>query len=521
MRLTVKNFGPIEEAIDIVVSPMTIFVGPSNTGKSYLAMLVYSITKILLDHNERLLNIYQRNKHDKIIEGLIKDIGGKKASINYNELLKRIQDDNSAIVDKLFLSWARNMADDLKGKIMYYFGEEGKKIIEEDDNLVIEVKGQEDQLTLNLSSPDKSTLSSSKKEEIITRLMKVFTKEAKNLGSHRISEVEERYQVIEHLLKRIYEESCENFVGLLVGKHGPYLQSHYLPAIRGGIIQGHRTLVSALIGRASIAGVNAQSLSLLNGIIADFMDKLISLSDSDVAERLRLDRGEGSFRRMYHRYGIDPKEVGMKTKEIKKIGDKIESRIIGGKIKIKTSEVDYPDFFYMFKKGRKNHAVPLMNASSMVSELAPVSLFIRHYVCYGDLLILEEPEAHLHSAAQLEIAKILAQLVDAGVYVLVITHSDYILEQIGNCILAEKVSQPDTGKKTLQPLKESDTSVYLFNRSKREKSKNIIVKEVQFDSETGIVTEDHLAVSSSLYNESVSLLNESINLLEAKDGNDD
>ena len=42
MKLTVKNFGPIGEAKDIRISPMTLFVGPSNTGKSYLAVLLYA-----------------------------------------------------------------------------------------------------------------------------------------------------------------------------------------------------------------------------------------------------------------------------------------------------------------------------------------------------------------------------------------------------------------------------------------------------------------------------------------------
>ena len=44
MKLTVKNFGPIRKAT-VDVKPMTVFVGPSNTGKSYLAMLIYTIAK--------------------------------------------------------------------------------------------------------------------------------------------------------------------------------------------------------------------------------------------------------------------------------------------------------------------------------------------------------------------------------------------------------------------------------------------------------------------------------------------
>ena len=40
--LKVTNFGPIVEA-DIELRPLTVFVGPSNTGKSYLAILIYAL----------------------------------------------------------------------------------------------------------------------------------------------------------------------------------------------------------------------------------------------------------------------------------------------------------------------------------------------------------------------------------------------------------------------------------------------------------------------------------------------
>ena len=42
IKLKVTNFGPIAEA-DIELRPMSVFVGPSNTGKSYLAVLIYAL----------------------------------------------------------------------------------------------------------------------------------------------------------------------------------------------------------------------------------------------------------------------------------------------------------------------------------------------------------------------------------------------------------------------------------------------------------------------------------------------
>ena len=40
LQLSVSNFGPIAKA-EIDLRPLTVFVGPSNTGKSYLAILIY------------------------------------------------------------------------------------------------------------------------------------------------------------------------------------------------------------------------------------------------------------------------------------------------------------------------------------------------------------------------------------------------------------------------------------------------------------------------------------------------
>ena len=55
----------------------------------------------------------------------------------------------------------------------------------------------------------------------------------------------------------------------------------------------------------------------------------------------------------------------------------------------------------------------------MVAELAPIVFFLRGIVKAGDTLIVEEPEAHLHPAAQTRIAGALAQLIhprDVGIW---------------------------------------------------------------------------------------------------------
>ena len=43
VEIAVKNFGPIAEA-KIDLRPLTVLVGPSNTGKTYFATLMYGLT---------------------------------------------------------------------------------------------------------------------------------------------------------------------------------------------------------------------------------------------------------------------------------------------------------------------------------------------------------------------------------------------------------------------------------------------------------------------------------------------
>ena len=48
-RIEVADFGPIRHA-DVAMRPLTVFAGPSNTGKSYLAMLIYALHECFGPH---------------------------------------------------------------------------------------------------------------------------------------------------------------------------------------------------------------------------------------------------------------------------------------------------------------------------------------------------------------------------------------------------------------------------------------------------------------------------------------
>ena len=111
MKLTVKNFGPIREARNIDISQMTIFVGPSNTGKSYLAMLIYSIFKVFADM-EYVWEISRRIRRE--------DEDYSTAFDN----LRQSRSTASSEIETCFFQWAQATSDVWKNQVVYCFGEE-------------------------------------------------------------------------------------------------------------------------------------------------------------------------------------------------------------------------------------------------------------------------------------------------------------------------------------------------------------------------------------------------------------
>ena len=138
-------------------------------------------------------------------------------------------------------------------------------------------------------------------------------------------------------------------------------------------------------------------MPILSGVLADFLEQFIELGD--------LPRS-GSRRN-------------------EKLAARLEKAILGGSIRHEGSEnreISYPSFFYLPDGWKED--LPLMRASSMVSELAPVVLYLRHIVRSGVVLIIEEPESHLHPAMQVKFTRLLATAVRSGIRIIMTTHSE-------------------------------------------------------------------------------------------------
>ena len=115
------------------------------------------------------------------------------------------------------------------------------------------------------------------------------------------------------------------------------------------------------------------------------------------------------------------------------------SKIIKGEIYFDEEEDNFS-----FKKisGKKKIKIDILNSASGIKSLGILQLLDRSEEFNKNLLlIIDEPEVHLHPDWQVEYAKLLVQLVKQGVKVLITSHSPYLIEALNKFSKEEKLGE--------------------------------------------------------------------------------
>lgn len=150
-----------------------------------------------------------------------------------------------------------------------------------------------------------------------------------------------------------------------------------------------------------------------------------------------------------------------------------------------------------FMPYRSNNAVlPLHHSSSTVKTLFGLVFYLEHLAEEGDCLMIDEPELNLHPDNQRLMAKVLAQLVNAGLKVIVSTHSDYFVRELNNLIMLKMdfpgatELQKKYGYQDDELLAGKQVSAYLFDDKK--------ITPMILDEEEGVIAETFDAVINDL-----------------------
>ena len=463
VQLSVQNFGPIASA-DIDLRPLTVFVGQSNTGKTYLAALIYALhqnfegfsrvpwasrTFTLLDFRYRYPSRHRHSEpHAELDEEMLDALG----KLNTPGRPFKVSD----------LPWqARAVL---------------QHSLEDDESLEAQVKRCFD--LESVSDLVRTTRDFPHNEMEISLTVR---KNKQRCWNFNLRNANARTTVKGHVDENIVllpprdltDRGVLDFgdlVRLLSVSGLNIADAYYLPAARSGIMQSHRVIAKSLVKRSTRGGLEPLGdIPTFSGMIADFLEQLI-----DYQER----KGDWD--------------------EMSGIANLLEAEVLRGKIEVKhPAPGGYPEFLYRPQKTAQE--LLMSRSSSMVSELAPLVLFLRGIVRPGDLLIIEEPEAHLHPGAQTAVVLTLARLIRAGVRVIVTTHSHWFLQQIANLIREGEVNRlrRDTPASADWFLKE-EVGAWWFHHDKP-------VTEIPFDRIDGIEPRDYEDVAETLYNRSIDL----------------
>ncbi len=108
---------------------------------------------------------------------------------------------------------------------------------------------------------------------------------------------------------------------------------------------------------------------------------------------------------------------------------------------ISDSEKNYE---FLVRKYKGGPEVRLTDVGFGVSQVLPV-LVLCYYVPEGSILILEQPEAHLHPKVQSELADLLIEVVkERQLQIILESHSEHLLIRLMRRIAEEQISADDT-----------------------------------------------------------------------------
>ncbi|NLY64698.1 MAG: AAA family ATPase [Alcaligenaceae bacterium] len=157
-----------------------------------------------------------------------------------------------------------------------------------------------------------------------------------------------------------------------------------------------------------------------------------------------------------------------KNPKLSLISDWLEQELLKGAIERQETDT-LPQ--YQYRSFQEHTTIPMYLTSSLVAELAPIIHFLRTFNRYSGLFI-EEPEAHLHPAAQRIMARAIARIKNEGIPVAITTHGDTLFQQLNNLAVLynhprQKPLMAEFGYSKQELLNPQDMVAYQFKNTQQ------------------------------------------------------
>ncbi|MFT5667530.1 MAG: putative ATP-dependent endonuclease of OLD family [Vicingaceae bacterium] len=450
MKVNIQNLGAIKDATFDLSKRLIIFCGPNNSGKTYAAFIIYALTKASLKY-------FRSQVHVSFVQDLV-----KKQETVFNIPVNEIW------------NYRLNELKGIKNSLDSIFGitEDVQKTLF--DDFSIDILQTKKQFEVGIPLMEFQNELKINNTSVIIKKVKGSTEIKLTIKEKSISK--DKIDMLElFLTSKLYS---------LIAFY-PFNSSHILPVERNSIYTFSKEL-----------SIQKQ----------EFLDRAQELSSKNSNK----DPFHWLMRRstrypMPIRDGLEIAEDlnnYSKTKtEFFTLAEEIENELLQGKMIVtKEGEVQYSS------NKAKTKKIPIHLTASIVKTLSSLVFYLKHIANKNELIIIDEPELNLHPNNQVFLTRIFAKLINHGFRILISTHSDYVVREINNLIMASS-EKPGVAEKAKQLGYTTDMNLtydkvgaYLFkykNKNSRKVSVSPIdVTDAGFDVETIDSTIDDLNLHS-------------------------
>lgn len=373
MRLEIQNINKIKEA-DIALNGLTVIVGENDMGKSTIGRAFFSIIKAV-SNMRSLSNESSANKASKHIDSLYKHFYGKKIIDGTMDLLPRVKSD----MERICLDEAERNAflEHLNAKIEDIdLSPRQKSLLKED---IVNIRICFDQVN-NPAAVLKTELA--------------YLVESEFMGQFCSSKSELTYVMLdtEEEGKLSFKAKDNQVTNVSFSERGFYedityvespLYFHLLDSLKSSV--AYREMKRTLGYKPMVPAH-----------VKDFVDKVLNFQNFDTQLSL-----------------FEPQSKDFHTADI-----------IHG-----TFAYDKSSRSIVYQKD--DMKIKPINVASGIKSFGALQLLLDGYCISNNRpFIWDEPENHLHPQWQVEFAKVIVQIVNFGIPVMISTHSPYFLQAV-------------------------------------------------------------------------------------------
>ncbi|MSS64911.1 AAA family ATPase [Velocimicrobium porci] len=403
MQLDIKDFAKIKEA-SINIDGITVIAGENNTGKSTIGKIIFSIFNSMYNMNQKVM----QEREDRIYQIVSLFF---QSYLTQNKTISELPIRNYTYYSRKFTEKIMNMIQNNNNAALPYLIENfifANNLTEAIDDINDFIDNLSDKLNVLIDVSDKKVMT-----EVITRW---FNK------------------VFENQISPLTKDSLESIIELTI--QNKKINLHFQN--------------DTCISWNTELNILHEAFYIDNPFVIDSMSDYyfknsIKITDSHLLKYLcKKDNGilDGIF---------DAVMVKDKLNEIYNL----LGELLGGDI------IENQDGQYYLKTTKYNHPLNIKNLSTGLKSFAIIKqLLEKGSLKEKDILILDEPEIHLHPEWQLLYAELIVLLQKKfDLTIIITTHSPYFLDAIDVFTAKHKISD----KTNYYLAENNDLGSYLYN----------------------------------------------------------